>query len=320
MRIFINLVFLIIVMNFLSKAMKKSTKQKENQKKVNDGVKQLLGVFSNMDKALKDKFYQNLSKGKINKFEKFLQKTDLTGEINFRKINEGIRQIVIKLYQWMMKNNLEMNLYIFKTLKEDKRNEILSNMKNRDKRIIEKLLKELDKNSEISLKNMNNVLKYGVVNKFVNIMSDYNEEFLEAQKFIKDNMQQFNDLIHDTFGYDSLDSLNNFQLQEMQRMQTEFLNNQLQQLEIENFNRMAMEFAMNESMKAVLPFDDGGYLLGEGFNPSCTMMAESMNMMNDLNNMNMMNDFNNMNDLNNMNMMDNFDSMNHNHMGGMDGF
>lgn len=61
----------------------------------------------------------------------------------------------------------------------------------------------------------------------------------------------------------------------------------------EEINRQNMEWAMEESRKAVTPFDMGGYVQGDGFNPSDTMVAdaqrEQMNQMNDMtmNNMNM---------------------------------
>ncbi len=62
------------------------------------------------------------------------------------------------------------------------------------------------------------------------------------------------------------------------QMQDEF-NRQTQQQMQDEFNRQAME----ESIKAVTPFDHGGYVQGAGFNPSDTAAQQ----MNDMNNMNM---------------------------------
>ena len=60
----------------------------------------------------------------------------------------------------------------------------------------------------------------------------------------------------------------------------------------DEINRQQSEWAAEEARKAVTPFDHGGYLQGDGFNPSDTMAAdaqrEQMNQMNDMNNMNNM--------------------------------
>ena len=57
----------------------------------------------------------------------------------------------------------------------------------------------------------------------------------------------------------------------------------------QEINRQHMEWAMEEGRKSVTPFDMGGYLRGDGFNPSDTMAAdaqrEQMNQMNNMHNM-----------------------------------
>lgn len=61
-----------------------------------------------------------------------------------------------------------------------------------------------------------------------------------------------------------------------------------QQFMLNETNRQFMEFSMNEAMKAVTPFDHGGYVQGYGFNPSDTMagdMQRQMDSMNDMNHM-----------------------------------
>ena len=56
----------------------------------------------------------------------------------------------------------------------------------------------------------------------------------------------------------------------------------------EEINRQNMEWAMEESRKAVTPFDMGGYVQGDGFNPSDTMVADAQReQINQMNNMNM---------------------------------
>lgn len=56
----------------------------------------------------------------------------------------------------------------------------------------------------------------------------------------------------------------------------------------EEINRQNMEWAMEETRKAGTPFDMGGYMQGDGFNPSDTMVADAQReQMNQMNNMNM---------------------------------
>lgn len=65
----------------------------------------------------------------------------------------------------------------------------------------------------------------------------------------------------------------------------------------EEMNRQFNEQAMEESRKAVTPFDHGGYVQGDGFNPSDTMAADAQRQMENMNQMNQMNDMNNMNNM-----------------------
>ena len=58
----------------------------------------------------------------------------------------------------------------------------------------------------------------------------------------------------------------------------------------DEMNRQFMEQSLNESLKAVTPADHGGYVQGDGFNPSDTMAADAdrqAQSMNDMNNMGM---------------------------------
>lgn len=56
----------------------------------------------------------------------------------------------------------------------------------------------------------------------------------------------------------------------------------------DDMQRMQNEWAAEEARKAVTAFDHGGYMQGDGFNPSDTMAAESQRQMNNMNNMNNM--------------------------------
>lgn len=55
-------------------------------------------------------------------------------------------------------------------------------------------------------------------------------------------------------------------------------NQQIQEEMIRQFN----EWAMNEAIKSVTPFDMGGYVQGAGFNPSDTMQQEAIEQMNQM--------------------------------------
>lgn len=56
----------------------------------------------------------------------------------------------------------------------------------------------------------------------------------------------------------------------------------------EEMQRQQNEWAAEEARKAVTPFDHGGYMQGDGFNPSDTMAADAQReQMNNMNNMGM---------------------------------
>lgn len=59
----------------------------------------------------------------------------------------------------------------------------------------------------------------------------------------------------------------------------------------DEINRQNNEWAMEEARKSVTPFDHGGYVQGDGFNPSDTMAADAQRQMDNMNNMNNMNMF-----------------------------
>lgn len=80
------------------------------------------------------------------------------------------------------------------------------------------------------------------------------------------------------------------------QLEKNLFNDIVQMNTINEFN----QWAMNESMKAVTPFDMGGYMMGDGFNPSDTMMADMDRQMQEMDNMNrQMEETNRMNDMNN---------------------
>jgi hypothetical protein len=88
------------------------------------------------------------------------------------------------------------------------------------------------------------------------------------------------------YGMDQMDQMNQWQFQQ----------------QVEEFNR----FSMEEGMRSVTPFDHGGYVMGNGFNPSDTVAFEHQNSQVD-HSFNTMNDnFNTMNDTSSFDHMNNF--------------
>ena len=57
----------------------------------------------------------------------------------------------------------------------------------------------------------------------------------------------------------------------------------------EKMNRQFNEQTIGEARKAVTPFDHGGYVQGDGFNPSDTIASDAQRQMEKMNNMNNMN-------------------------------
>ena len=106
-----------------------------------------------------------------------------------------------------------------------------------------------------------------------------------AYKQPKSNNPEMNQ--EDNMWQDETLRQNEYMIQEMMRHNDAVMHEIMQQ---------QMELTAQEAMKAGTPFDMGGYMHGEGFNPSDTMAADAMHQ----------NDFNNMNDMNNMGGMDMF--------------
>ncbi len=105
------------------------------------------------------------------------------------------------------------------------------------------------------------------------------------KKTLRETMKKYNAMYnkrrssaHTSAGRSGGSNGYNNNMQMHMQMQDDF-NRQMNQQQFDEMNRHAME----ESMKAVTPFDHGGYVQGPGFNPSDTAAQQ----MNDMNNMNM---------------------------------
>lgn len=85
----------------------------------------------------------------------------------------------------------------------------------------------------------------------------------------------------------------NYDMQNMRRMREHImrqqnLSNEEMQRQLDEMQRQQNEWAAEEARKAVTPFDHGGYMQGDGFNPSDTMAADAQRQMDNMNNMNNM--------------------------------
>lgn len=109
---------------------------------------------------------------------------------------------------------------------------------------------------------------WNVVNRSDKVTTPTKEKFLA--QLLSMGLYLNNTKVNDNFNPDTQQTNNDFMQEEMNRQ----------------FNQQAME----ESLKAVTPADHGGYVQGDGFNPSDTLAADAARQaqsMNDMNNMGM---------------------------------
>ena len=77
--------------------------------------------------------------------------------------------------------------------------------------------------------------------------------------------------------------INNFSGNDEMQYQMEDTQRQMEEMQCQQ-----NEWAEEEVRKAATPFDHGGYMQGDGFNPSDTMAADAQRQMDNMNNMNNM--------------------------------
>lgn len=76
---------------------------------------------------------------------------------------------------------------------------------------------------------------------------------------------------------------NDYNFQGIEQFQTsQYHLQQIEHIHQDQFQNFS-QWAMDESLKAVTPFDHGGYVQGPGFNPSDTFAHDSMNHMDHMN-------------------------------------
>lgn len=120
---------------------------------------------------------------------------------------------------------------------------------------------------EKAYKSLNNKLK----EKLENMSSKEREEFLS--NLPKDTKQFYNDIINDNVAFSGISQLSSVQ----DHIQNTYLAQDIGDMNNLQFQQFT-QWAMDESLKAVTPFDHGGYVQGPGFNPSDTMHHEMNNM------------------------------------------
>ena len=123
----------------------------------------------------------------------------------------------------------------------------------------------------------------------------YSKDILQMKQQYKKFQNDFSNHYKSMSKQEQINFMNSLSAQEQVNFNN-ILNNQamhmmntfMLQEQIRQFN----QWAMDDSIKSVTPFDAGGYVTGEGFNPSDTMIAEANHQM-EMDMQNQMNDMNN---------------------------
>lgn len=117
----------------------------------------------------------------------------------------------------------------------------------------------------------------------INRMKGSYEEFSQKVRDNLNNMSEsekksfFSDMSDETKNFFQVILNNDFNFHGIDQFQTsQYHLQQIEQLHQDQFQDFS-RWAMDESLKAVTPFDHGGYVQGPGFNPSDTFAYDSMN-------------------------------------------
>lgn len=270
--------FLIIgaIFYYLVKSGKSNFTKSEKTQQLEEAIENLIGMFDGLNSDIKEEFFAELGKWKGKGLRKYIDEVIGGKEVRIRDIQRRrINQDIGKMYNWLMKRNLEANFKMFNMLKEEHKEQILSQLSKKEARDFEKVLNEFNIAQGLKLSKMPSYLKMGFAQPFFMGMGVYRDDF---SGFARRMSESFNNhsFQHNDMHQQMMDH-QNFMDQENQRQ------------------------VIDESWKSVTPFDYGGYIQGIGFNPSDTMAFEAMEQMNDMmQQMDMMNQMDHMNQMNDM--------------------
>ncbi len=104
-----------------------------------------------------------------------------------------------------------------------------------------------------------------VKEKLVDMTEEERREFFSSVP--RETESFFKGILQDDFDFHGIEQ---FQISQFHLQQVEQINQ-------EQFHQFT-QWAMDEGLKSVTPFDHGGYVQGPGFNPSDTMAHDSMQM------------------------------------------
>ncbi|MGI6730329.1 MAG: hypothetical protein ACOX5F_00315 [Anaerovoracaceae bacterium] len=303
-------------------------KARRRKKKLEDGISNMFASFNDFTSELKQEFYSELDDKQQKYFDKYLQGVLQGHPIKVIKMKAKDRESVQLLYKWMMKKNLDANFLIYSTLKEEHQNSIKEKFKPNSQGLFQAVYELYEVAEGVPFDIMDRVFKYGFLADFLTNMAGHRSSFMDLNK---QALQIMNNNFGTPMDSQMLDSMNQMHAMDFDNMQMN-MQQELQGIMDQQFQ----QFSLDEAMRAITPFDHGGYVMGPGFNPSDTMafdaqqdMMNQMNMMNDMMNqmdtMNQMNDMmsnmNNMDDMMNLNNMNHMNDMNHmhndSHFGGM---
>lgn len=279
-------------------------KQKiQKNQQLNESVHQLLKMYENMDNILKDNFLKELKKSELTAFLEYSNKVINGTSISFYKSSKNTKVAIQKLHQWIMRTQLEGQIKLLILMEDNKIKEMTEHLDRKQKQQLNEVQTKIKKGEEIHLNEVPKYIQSGLIKELGYITAPVKETLFSINDVFKtmdfNNLTNHNNLFNEMI-------LNNILIQDISHNDQQ-MSNIINHMDAQMFNEQfmqnttmeSMNFTMEESLKSVLPFDYGGYLLGEGVNPSDTMVAEMNNiMMNDMNNM--MNDMNDASRMNNI--------------------
>jgi len=271
-------------------------KNKRKNKKIKSYIVSLMEVFDSFNINQKKDFVKLLNQeAKIKFLLVYDTATKNKRKLKIKNIDRATWEVLNRFFNWISVKQGELALAAFSNLSTEEKEKILNETKNED--FIKNAAQYFEDNGKFRFDDLKDINDY---TNFNQMMNHNVQDFIRTQNQINQQQMQMN--------------MQNQMNQQMQHQLQSQMDLQMQQ----QINKAFNDF----SMKSVTPFDHGGFVQGQGFNPSDTMAAEMNNMNRETNNQmtNSMN--NNMHDNFNNSMNDNMnDNMNNdmNNMGGMGG-
>lgn len=245
-------------------------------------------------------------------FDDLKKSLELEDDFNVLVKNSNSK-LISKMINWVIKLSLESNYKISQLNKDTKSLKFLDFI---ERRKVKGFMKASEKKK---MRMINYFIQNKTLQKFEIAINDYRNQLMEYSEEILENIDikpntsnfyeqiqkldqfkantDFNNFIKNTeamnFNHFLLTNINNFMASSHDFMNdSNHINNMNQQMQQNFMNQQMQQQFINFSMQSVTPFDHGGFIQGNGFNPSDTM-AHQMHEMHTMNHMNHMNSMNN---------------------------